>query len=210
MAVKTKKIDLERLNGKLRQVMDPAVAKALSHPLRSHILITLGDRIASPNEIALELGLVARDLDYHVKVLVEVGMIRLVRTKKKRGAKEHFYQLCSRILHLDDQAWRQLPPTIRDSLSAGLLKALLDEAGDALRTGTYHARNGNHESRMSMVLDEQGWEEMTRTMNEALERVLVIRSESAKRLGSGSEPGIPTAVYMLGFETAAGAPRSDA
>lgn len=204
MAVKTKKIDLERLNGKLRQVMDPAVAKALSHPLRSHILITLGERIASPNEIAKELGLVARDLDYHVKVLIEVGMIRLVRTQKRRGAKEHFYELSSGILRFDDRAWREVPRPVRSSLSAAFLRALLHEAAEALRVGTFHSRANTHESRMNMTLDEQGWDEMTRAMEDTLQRVHDIRSQSAKRLANGSDRGIPTAVFMLGFETARG------
>ncbi|HEX9968315.1 MAG TPA: helix-turn-helix domain-containing protein [Solirubrobacterales bacterium] len=205
MAQKAKRKEVAALEGKLRQVIDPAIAKALSHPLRSHILVTLGDRIASPNEIAQELGLVARDLDYHVKVLVEMGMIRLVRTRQRRGVKEHFYQLCSRILHLDDDAWRALPLDIRASFSASLLQALFDEAGDALRAGTFNGRADCHESRTNMILDEQGWEEMTKAMSEALERVLAIRSESAKRLLAGSGREIPTAVFMLGFETAAGA-----
>ncbi|HEX5761767.1 MAG TPA: winged helix-turn-helix domain-containing protein [Solirubrobacterales bacterium] len=197
----------EGFNGKLRQVIDPAVAKALSHPLRSHILITLGDRIASPNEIAKELGLAARDLDYHVKVLVEVGMIRLASAEKRRGVNEHFYELSARIVYFDDQEWKRVPAPVRATFSAALLQALMDEAGAALREGTFNARHDTHASRTSMLLDEQGWHELTRAMDEALERLLAIRSQSAKRLKSGTGRGIPTAVFMLGFETAAGAGR---
>lgn len=205
MARKGKKKGGKDLDGKLRQVIDPAIAKALSHPLRSHILVTLGDRIASPNEIAKELGLAARDLDYHVKVLVEVGMIRLVRTERRRGAQEHFYEQSSRLLYLDDQTWKELPGSVRSSFSASLLQALLDEAGEALRAGTLYARHTSHESRLNMLLDEQGWEEMATAMSETLERVLTIRAQSAKRLESGSDRGIPTSVFMFGFENAAGA-----
>lgn len=205
MARNGRKKDAEGFNRKLRQVIDPAVAKALSHPLRSHILVTLGDRVASPNEIAKELGLAARDLDYHVKVLVEVGMIRLVGAEKRRGVKEHFYELSPKLVYIDDREWKHVPEPVRASFSATLLQALMDEAGEALRAGTFHARRDSHESRMKMLLDEQGWQEMTRAMDEALERVLAIRSQSAKRLKAGSHRGIPTAVFMLGFETAAGA-----
>jgi hypothetical protein len=61
-----------------------------------------------------------------------------------------------------------------------------------------------------MLLDEQGWEEVTAAMDETLNRVLAIRSRSAKRLKGDVDQGIPTAVFMLGFETAAGAERGDA
>ncbi|HYP55423.1 MAG TPA: winged helix-turn-helix domain-containing protein [Solirubrobacterales bacterium] len=205
MARNGRKKSGQGLDGKLRQVIDPAVAKALSHPLRSHILVTLGDRVASPNEIAKELGLAARDLDYHVKVLVEVGMIQLARAEKRRGVKEHFYELRTAPFCFDDQEWDRVPAPVRSRFSDAFLRGLLDEVAEALRAGTFHARSNSHESRMNMLLDEQGWEEMARTMEDTLERVAAIRAGSAKRLRTSSQHGIPTAVFLLGFETAAGA-----
>ena len=189
------------LHGKLREVIDPAVAKALSHPLRSHILVTLGDRVASPNEIARELGLAARDLDYHVKVLVEMGMIRLVRTEPRRGVQEHFYELSSRILYLDDPEWEKVPEAIRGSFTAGLLKILIEEAMEALQAGTLNARHSHH-SRTPMLLDEQGWMELTGVMGGALEQVMAVREASDARRQGGSEASIPVEVYLLGFEKA--------
>lgn len=206
MAVKTKKTDLERLNGKLRQIIDPAVAKALSHPLRSHVLLTLGDRVASPNEIAQELGLVARDLDYHVKVLLEMGMIRLVRTRRRRGAKEHFYELSSHLMYIGDSEWNEIPLAIRSSLSASLLKIVVEDATAALVAGTFSNRE-NHQSRTPMLLDEEGWSELTGVMNSALEQVMQVQKASEARRKSGTKASIPATVYMLGFEAATGADR---
>jgi DNA-binding transcriptional ArsR family regulator len=198
--IKDSKDGLER---KLRQVMDPAVAKALSHPLRSHILVTLGDRIASPTEIARELGLAARDLDYHVKVLTEIGMIRLVRTEQRRGVQEHFYELARPILNIDDQRWRGIPAEIRGLLSTSLLQLTVDDALAALRAGTFNARD-SHQSRTSMILDEQGWADVTGVMRRALEEMLGVRRESERRQRASTGRGIPVEVVMMGFETAAG------
>lgn len=208
MAVKTKKTDLQRLNGKLKQVIDPAVAKALSHPLRSHILVTLGHRVASPNEIARELGLAARDLDYHVKVLVEVGMIQLVRREKRRGVKEHFYELSSQLLHMDDPEWEDVPEAIRGSFAASLLKVVMDEAMEALRAGTFNTRHSHH-SRVPMLLDEQGWHELTGVMGGALDQIMAVRQASDMRRRQGAETRIPVEVYLLGFERAGGSPGPD-
>lgn len=198
---KTAKKESTRIEGRLRQVIDPAIAKALSHPLRSHILVTLGGRVASPKEIAGELGLAARDLDYHVKVLLEVGMIELARTEPRRGVKEHFYRLAPPLFEFNDREWRGIPDEIRSHLSANLLHITLDEAAEALRAGTFNARDSHH-SRTPMLLDEKGWTELRAVMNKALEQILGIRSESERRQRQGAEATIPVEVVMMGFETA--------
>lgn len=203
MAVKGKKKS-KKLDGRLRRVIDPAIAKALSHPLRGHILVTLGERNASPNEIAKELGLAARDLDYHVKVLVEVEMIRLVRTEKRRGVNEHFYELAPPVLYIDDTDWKGIPREVRAQLSTGLLQVMVDDALAALRAGTFNARN-SHQSRTPMILDEQGWHEVTEVMDRALEEVLGARLKSEERRKARRVRGIPVQVVMMGFETADGA-----
>jgi DNA-binding transcriptional ArsR family regulator len=191
---------------KLKQVIDPVLAKALAHPLRSHILATLGDRIASPNEMAKELGIDARDLSYHVRVLAEVEMIRLVRAEKRRGAKEHFYELCPPILYIDDEDWKRIPAEIRARMGGHLLQVVLDEAAEALRAGTFMARRSHH-SRTPMMLDDGGLEKVAKLMDETLEKVLEIREESALELKRAGKEGIPIEVYMIGFGTATGAAR---
>lgn len=203
MARKAKKKEAS-LEGKLRQVIDPAIAKALAHPLRSHILVTLGDRVASPNEIAKELGLAARDLDYHVKVLVEVGMIKLIRTEQRRGVQEHFYALAPPLLRIDDLRWSSIPADVRAHLSTNLLRLAVEDALAALRAGTFNARD-SHQSRTAMVLDEQGWSEVTGVMGRALEEVLGVQRESERRQRAGKAAAIPVEVVMMGFETAAAA-----
>jgi DNA-binding transcriptional ArsR family regulator len=206
---RTAKKDPPQIEGRLRQVIDPAIAKALSHPLRSHILVTLGDRIASPKEIAGELGLAARDLDYHVKVLVELGMIRLVRTEQRRGATEHFYELQGPILYIDRDNWEAMPEPLRGRFSASLLKVVVDEAVAALEAGTFTARD-SHQSRTPLMLDERGWSEVTEVMGGALAQVVAIGEKCAQALRQSGSEGIPIEVFMMGFETASGASRERA
>lgn len=190
-------------NKNLKQVMDPILAKALSNPLRGHILATLGDRIASPKEMADEIDVDVKELNYHIKVLARIGLIKLMRIEKRRGAREHFYTLSSRVVYFDDRQWRRMPEPIRSSFSASLLKTVMDEAAEALQAGTFNARN-NHHSRTAMVLDEDGSREVLELMDETLERMLQIRKRCSGRLKS-SGAGIPMEVFMIGFETAAGA-----
>jgi DNA-binding transcriptional ArsR family regulator len=203
MAKRRKKKQLRGLEGKLKKVIDPTVAKALSHPFRSHILMTLSERIASPKEIADELGIDPRDLDYHIKVLIGIGMIRLVRTEKRRGAREHFYELITVPFNFDDREWSKMPEPIQSSFSASLLRIVVDEAVEALQAGTFTARD-SHQSRTPMILDEQGYNNVKKLMDETLEKVLEIGKKSAQDLKKTGREGIPAEVFMVGFETAAG------
>ncbi len=194
---------------KLKQVIDPVLARALAHPLRSHILATLGDRIASPTEMAKELGIDARDLNYHVRVLVEMEMVALVRTQKRRGAREHFYELSPPVLYIDDKEWKRIPEPIRARIGASLFKIMLDEAIEALRAGTFNAHE-THQSRTTMMLDEKGLDMVAKLMDETLEKVLEIRKKSARALQRTGEQGIPIEVFMVGFESATRAQREAA
>lgn len=206
MASKRSKGDGRREPKNLRQVIDPALAQALSHPLRSHILMTLGDRVASPSEIAKELEMNARDLNYHFGILVEVGMIKLVRTEKRRGVLEHFYELRPPILLVDDSDWSRVPEQIQSRIRIDLLRDAAQDAMDALEAGTFSGFD-SHQSRTMVILDEKGRRDVFDLMQATLERVLEVGRQCSKSLQKRPEEGTPVEVFMMGFETAAAAAR---
>ena len=57
-------------------VVDQRIAKALSHPVRAHILQILNDRVASPNEIAEEIKEPLGNVSYHVRALLNLELRR--------------------------------------------------------------------------------------------------------------------------------------
>lgn len=192
---------------KLKQIIDPSLAKALTHPLRGHILLMLGERgVASPKEIGGALNVGVREISYHVRNLKARGLIRLVRTEQRRGVKEHYYELCEPLVYLDDEEWRRLPRQIQARFSVSLLRVAMSDAVEALRAGTFNARDSHH-SRMTMPVDEQGRREVGEVLGDALERLLEIKTGCAKRMTLPSDEAIPLAVFMTAFETAAGAER---
>lgn len=87
-----------------REVVNQGVIKALGNPVRAKALAILNERIASPNEIAQELGQSVGHVSYHVNVLKKCECIELVDTASRRGAVEHFYRATIRLL-IDDEAW---------------------------------------------------------------------------------------------------------
>ncbi len=84
---------------------DPAwVIKALNHPVRRRILrYASKESTVSATQLSRELNVSVSNAVYHVRVLVELGALRLVDVKRVRGAKESFYRS-----NLDDQGrWVQ-------------------------------------------------------------------------------------------------------
>jgi len=77
----------------LKQIIEPRLAKAFTHPLRGHIWVTICERgVASPREIAEETGIEVSEISYHFRNLRKNELIKLVRTEKRRGFAEHFYE----------------------------------------------------------------------------------------------------------------------
>jgi DNA-binding transcriptional ArsR family regulator len=189
----------------LKQVIDPRLAKAFTHPLRGHVWVTLCERgLASPKEIADELGLDVSEVSYHFRELKRRKLIKLVRTVRRRGFAEHFYEPTAPIFYFDDFDWMQIPAPIRSTVSGDMLRQIVEDAVAALEAGSFEARN-RHLSRTWMLVDEQGWEEVMGVAQTALDQILSIQKLCVKRRGRSSEPGIPLSVVMTAFETAAGA-----
>jgi transcription initiation factor IIE alpha subunit len=196
------------LRGKqLKQVIDPALAKAFTHPLRGHVWVRLFEKgRASPKEIADELGIDVSEVSYHFRGLRKRKLIKLVRTERRRGFAEHFYEPVAPAFYFDDSDWMQIPAEIRSTLSGEMLRQIIEELIGALETGSLDGRN-RHLSRTWLTVDEQGWGELMQVAREALEQVRTVQKKSAERTAKAPEQGIPVSFVMASFETAAAASR---
>jgi DNA-binding transcriptional ArsR family regulator len=194
-----------KLDGlKLKQVIDPALAKVFTHPLRGHVWVTLFERgLVSPTEIANELGLEPSEVSYHFRKLLRKELIRLVRTEQRRGFDEHFYEPVAPALAFGDREWMRIPKGIRSGFSADLLRQVCRSFVDAVGAGAFDARN-RHLSRTWLKLDERGWKEMTRLLQHTLERLRKIQRRSAERCAESQTEPISVEVVIAAFETVAG------
>jgi DNA-binding transcriptional ArsR family regulator len=181
-------------------IVDARVVKALGHPVRVQALTILNERIASPNEISKELGQTVGHVSYHIKVLRECECIELVDTAPRRGAMEHYYRATARAF-LDVSDWMAVPASVRPGLSGSLLQTVLEDASAALSAGTFDEREDRHLSWTPMIVDEQGWGDLTKSLEETVERVFGIQAASAERLAKADEAGIPISVALAGYET---------
>jgi DNA-binding transcriptional ArsR family regulator len=159
------------------------IAKALAHPVRAEILKRLGQRVASPGELAEELDVSLGVVAYHVRMLSEYGCVELVRTEPRRGALQHFYRTTERAAFQADR-WRDLPPGLRGELSGGTIAALIADVVAAAESSALSDPE-TLVSRTPLELDETGWRKLNRLLIRTHERALEIAAESAQRGGKG-------------------------
>jgi Helix-turn-helix domain len=188
---------------KLKKVIEPALAKTFTHPLRGHVWVVLFEKgEASPTEVANELNLEVNEVSYHFRNLNRRGLIKLVRTEKRRGFDEHFYQPIVPALDFDDARWMKLPAGIRASLSGEMLRQIIESFVDALGRGTFDARD-RHLSRSWLLVDERGWKEAQRVAQRALDGFQAIHNRCAGHDKDPTKRRIPVSIVIAAFETAA-------
>jgi DNA-binding transcriptional ArsR family regulator len=180
-------------------LVDPRLAKALAHPLRARTLVILNERVASPNEIAEMLGEPLPNVSYHVRTLVDLECIELVRTAQRRGAVEHYYRALKRPF-FSDREWKRLPTSARQALADTTLQMIWDDLSESIEAGTLASRPDLHVSRSAFVLDERGWGELTDALAALLDDAEDIAQRSAERLKKSTETGIPSRLVFMHFE----------
>lgn len=168
----------------------------------------VSDRIASPSEIAEELGAPLGNVSYHVRYLERVGLLKLVKTRPRRGAVEHYYKTAGR-LRITDAAWAQVPAMVKDAMLDATLAQVMRYVGAAAALGGFDRKEA-HLSRWRLVLDAQGFKELAATMKQFLDRAREIETESMQRLAdTDHEDEISVGTVLMMFEAppaAAGLP----
>jgi DNA-binding transcriptional ArsR family regulator len=171
------------MTSKTRQYTpDQRVIKALSHPLRFHILEVLNQRVASPSEIAEELNEPLGNVAYHTKILLENEAIEQVRTAPVRGALEHFYRALIRPWFEDDMA-AHLPVSVRRALFGEIIEYIWGDVVAASEEGGFDDPKTNI-TRNHLDLDEEAYEELVDLLNSVVDRALELHAEAAPRLAA--------------------------
>jgi DNA-binding transcriptional ArsR family regulator len=181
---------------------DARLVKALSHPIRARALSILNEEVASPKMIAAALGLPIGTVGHHVKQLLALECIELVKTEPRRGATEHFYRGTVHSV-LDEEQWARLNPDSKTALSIEWLKMLNQAAKEALVAKTFDSRTNRHLTRTPVTVDEQGWEELMSLLGRVSGAIQGVELRSSERERAGESVGqcLRATVALLGFES---------
>jgi DNA-binding transcriptional ArsR family regulator len=183
------------------EVIDQRLIRALAHPLRIRILEALTERVASPIRLSDDLDAGLSHVAYHTRALDKCGCLELVDTAQRRGATEHFYK-ASPHSFIGDRIWRRVPRALLGGVSGATLQSFMDRAVAALEAGTIDGREDTTLCWSPVLLDQQGWDEVTATMRGTVNRVLAIQDESRVRLARRKGRGAISAIVGLAsFET---------
>jgi DNA-binding transcriptional ArsR family regulator len=182
--------------------IDELVAFVVKHPLRVDALSVLGERVASPSEIADLCGADLNKVSNHIKALAEAGCIEAVRTETRRGAIEHFYRASLRP-NIGVAEWEVLSEPARLEISALVFQTIVAEGLAALRTGSFDSRTDRHLAWRPLTLDDDGWAELTKELAESLERLEEIQARAYGRLADSGEQGVTVLAAAMAFERAA-------
>jgi DNA-binding transcriptional ArsR family regulator len=184
----------------INDINDPRLVKALAHPLRVRILGVLQDRVASPSDLAEELKAPLGNVSYHVRILAQLDLLKLVKKRPRRGAIEHYYEARSRVL-VSDRAWGQVPKIVKEAMVDATLDQVSAYVEPSARSGGFE-RAEAHLSRNPLRLDTKGWRELSKLVLELLERAHEIEAESLERLKKANhdEDEIDVGLVMMLFE----------
>lgn len=180
--------------------LDIRLGKAMSHPLRIEILDRLRLEPASPVDLHHKIGLPLSNVSYHFKVLNELGCIRPTSKEQVRGALKTTYESVFDML-LDTPTWAKLSPATKARITRAGLHSMIQRADEAIEAKTLDARPDRHLAVMTLMVDEEGWSEMTDLLDRVLSRFYTISEESSNRAG-GSR--FPVTMSNLLFESPIG------
>jgi predicted ArsR family transcriptional regulator len=144
---------------------------------------------ATPAQIAAKIDEPINNVNYHIKVLVDLGCAELVGVRPAGGGRvaEHVYRATRRPL-VDDEAWSELDQAERLQFHASVMRLISEDIEDAMATGTFYDAVDSHVSRMPMSLDEDGWEEVVALLTGTLDELLAIQARVEGRTDKSDRP----------------------
>ena len=180
-----------------RDVVDHALMRGLSHPLRTRILAILNERVSSPNQLSKELHEGLSQVSYHVEKLTKLGLIEMVKTEPRRGAVEHFYRGVRQIL-VPRSAWKDLPLSILSGISAQILENFFDDAQGSIEAGIFEDPD-SYAGWSPLILDREGFKRIDELANEFLEAIFDVQAEASGRLAESGKEGFSATVLLASF-----------
>src|SRR5690348_13969891 len=123
-------------------VTAPGQLRALADPLRATLLELLLERAATVTELAQAVDRPKSTIAYHVNLLADVGLLRVVRTRRVRAIEERYYGRIARTLYigvLSRPEDKQVVAAI-NGIAEAAAESAAAHAADELRCALVHAR----------------------------------------------------------------------
>lgn len=180
--------------------IDEQLFRLLKNHSQLEAFVILIERRASASDISRELGAKLNQVDYNLEQLEKMGLIEEVGTEQRRGNTATLYRAVTRPIWKSEE-WGKLSQDERERYSAWVVQLFIRDVVFAWRARTFQARIDAHTSRAPLRVDEQGWHDLNRIQDEALEASREVEVESAERLRVAGDDGevicVRTAMFCV-------------
>ena len=178
---------------------EPKRPKVRPRRLRIRIVALCHLRNVTPKEIADAAGLPVATVQYHFNVLEQEDWIRVCRRERVSNGVRNWYT-ADRLKIIADEEFKQMNDQERSEVSQGVLQHYLNICKLSWEKGTLDAQPDSQFSEVLMLLDRKGWNDVQKTLDDCLERVLEHRVEAEMRMRKSGGTSMPTVVHLGGFE----------
>ena len=177
--------------------LDIRLTQALSHPLRIAILGCLEQQNAAPGKLAQRLRVARCQLDYHVKVLHD---LELIRPTEEVQASEPTYEIMPPLFTqlLPQRALKHSPN--RPPVATFILQVILSAGISVLKSQTFNVAGDSRLSHLSATFDKRGLEEVNNALNESERRISSAKANAARRLAEAGGGGTVRTIAFAGFQ----------
>lgn len=171
----------------------------ITHPLRIRCLFYLAEREGSIGEMAKSFGEKTSDVSYAVRTLEKMGVVQVVEVEERVGSPIKYYRAMQRPM-TDNEETEELGEEAAARWAQMVAAFLLADLTRSFETERFAKRPDHAMIRYPMVLDGQGFADMSALHEEMLERAMDIEAASAGRLAKCSEPAILARHASMLFE----------
>ncbi len=179
-------------------ITDPRWLRAISHPIRIRLLAMLEEEASSPVVLANKLEQPLGTIAYHVRTLYDLGLLKLVSTRQRRGATEHYYQTTGHP-HATSETWEALDSVSKQRLLTATLARANDYATRSAAAGGFDAKD-SHVSVSPLKLDKKGWSQLAKECKKWLAKAEQIEAEAAARIAEQPDSSMPVGLNLMLFE----------
>lgn len=177
--------------------------KAMTHQLRAEAFRLIRDKgPSSPKEVARELEVEVRDLNYHIRKLADFRCIEEVGTRKVGSVLEHFYAATE--LHMIDTGeWDELfetEPEMAEVIVDDVVQCILDDYTTSRRAGVVATDSEFYIVRTPHILDSEGVKEALEASEKYEDEMFEIAARSAARRGKVEGDSIPVCTSIALFK----------
>ncbi|HVX45320.1 MAG TPA: winged helix-turn-helix domain-containing protein [Mycobacteriales bacterium] len=142
----------------VRVVAEPHEIKAIFDPFRGTLLELLLDRAATVQELAAAVGRPKSTVAYHVGLLTDAGVLKVIRTRTIRGIEERFYGRTARIFYVGDHR-PEHPERMENYITTAAAESVPAQQADKLRAIRRYAWISEQDA-------EEFWRRMFALVNE--------------------------------------------